>query len=114
MANGIKTKKILLVSTDRTFVQDTKTAFAASEIIQLLTVEKSVTELRGEVQVHRAQLPLLQRVVDAAQKAQVLFVVGDGEPHLFKLGNGTEELFVFVVGAKTHHPLDARAVVPAA
>ena len=50
MASGIKTKKILLVSTDRTFLQDTRTAFSASEIIQLSTVEKSVTELRGEIQ----------------------------------------------------------------
>ena len=50
MANGIKTRKILLVSTDRTFVQDTRTAFAASEIIQLSSVEKNVTELRGEIQ----------------------------------------------------------------
>ncbi|WP_245467422.1 response regulator [Mesorhizobium sp. M7A.F.Ca.CA.003.01.2.1] len=50
MANGIKTRKILLVSTDRTFAQDTRTAFSASEIIQLSTVEKNVTELRGEIQ----------------------------------------------------------------
>ena len=50
MASGIKTKKILLVSSDRTFVQDTRTAFAASEVIQLSTVEKNISELRGEVQ----------------------------------------------------------------
>ncbi|RVC72313.1 response regulator receiver protein, partial [Mesorhizobium sp. M4A.F.Ca.ET.022.05.2.1] len=50
MASGIKSKKILLVSTDRTFLQDTRTAFAASDVIELLTVDKSVNELRGEVQ----------------------------------------------------------------
>src|SRR6478736_191785 len=50
MASGIKTKNILLVSGDRAFLQDTRTAFAASEVIQLSTVEKNVTELRGEVQ----------------------------------------------------------------
>ncbi|MER9327377.1 response regulator/pilus assembly protein [Mesorhizobium sp. M0488] len=50
MANGIKTKKILLVSTDGAFVQDTRTAFAASEVIQLSTVDKNLTELRGEIQ----------------------------------------------------------------
>ena len=49
MASGTKTKKILLVSTDRVFAQDTRTAFAASEVIELLTLEKSVNELRGEV-----------------------------------------------------------------
>ncbi len=49
MASGTKTKKILLVSSDRTFLQDTRTAFATSEVIELSTVEKSVNELRGEV-----------------------------------------------------------------
>ncbi|RWL45349.1 MULTISPECIES: response regulator/pilus assembly protein [unclassified Mesorhizobium] len=48
MASATKTKKILLVSTDRAFVQDTRTAFATSEVIELLTVEKSINELRGE------------------------------------------------------------------
>ncbi|TIV51893.1 MAG: response regulator receiver protein, partial [Mesorhizobium sp.] len=48
MASATKTKKILLVSTDRAFVQETRTAFATSEIIELLTVEKSIIELRGE------------------------------------------------------------------
>ena len=50
MASGIKTRKIMLVSTDKAFVQDTRTAFAASEVIQLSTVEKNVAELRGEIQ----------------------------------------------------------------
>ncbi len=45
-----KTKRIVLVSTDKTFVQDTKAAFASSDLIQLSTVEKSVVELRGEIQ----------------------------------------------------------------
>ncbi|KQZ78183.1 response regulator receiver protein [Mesorhizobium sp. Root157] len=50
MANEVKTKKILLVSTDRAFEQDTRAAFAASEVIQLITVEKSLPDIRGEVQ----------------------------------------------------------------
>ncbi|MNT80831.1 hypothetical protein D3C72_2203530 [compost metagenome] len=33
-------------------------------------------------QVHRAQLPLLERIVDAAEEAQALFVVRDREPVL--------------------------------
>ncbi|MNT10118.1 hypothetical protein D3C72_1449330 [compost metagenome] len=76
-------------------------------------------------QVHGAELPLLERVVDAAQEAHVLLVVGDGEPvlddldaraheHLLELGHGAEELLVLVVAAKAHHALDAGAVVPAA
>ena len=45
-----KTKRIVLVSTDKTFLQDTKAAFASSDLIQLATVEKNVIELRGEIQ----------------------------------------------------------------
>ncbi|HTV68661.1 MAG TPA: response regulator [Rhizobiaceae bacterium] len=47
-ANSIK--RILLVSTDKTFLQETHAAFSASDVIQLVTVEKPVTELRGEIQ----------------------------------------------------------------
>jgi pilus assembly protein CpaE len=50
MASEIKTKKILLVSTDRAFEQDTRAAFAASEVIQLVTVDKNLSDIRGEVQ----------------------------------------------------------------
>src|SRR5256885_6952480 len=50
------------------------------------------------LEVHGTELPLLERVVHAAQKAQVLLVVGDGEPvlhqrdarahqHLLELGD---------------------------
>ncbi|TIS85048.1 MAG: response regulator receiver protein, partial [Mesorhizobium sp.] len=67
MANS--TKKILLVSTDRTFAQDTKTAFAASEIIQLMTVEKNVTELRGEVQ--EAEFGVVIVDMDAAKLEEI-------------------------------------------
>lgn len=50
MANPGKTKRIVLVSTDKSFVQETRTAFASSEAVALVTVEKNVTELRGEIQ----------------------------------------------------------------
>ena len=50
MAKPNKSKRIVLVSTDRAFVQDTRAAFAASDLIELVTVEKSITELRGEIQ----------------------------------------------------------------
>ena len=45
-----KSRKVMLVSTDKAFVQDTRTAFGASDVIQLVTVEKNVAELRGEIQ----------------------------------------------------------------
>jgi pilus assembly protein CpaE len=47
---GSNTKRILLVSTDKAFLQDTKAAFASSEKIELVVVEKNVGELRGEIQ----------------------------------------------------------------
>src|SRR6202041_2026555 len=70
-------------------------------------------------------LPLLERVVDAHEKPQVLLVVGDREPvfdqhdpraheKALEVGYGSEEVLVFLVGAKAHHPFDASAVVPAA
>src|SRR4029079_19230261 len=69
MASGIKTKKILLVSSDRTFVQDTRPAFAASEVIQLSTVEKNCPEARGEVQ--EADFGALIVDMDAAKLEEI-------------------------------------------
>ncbi len=43
-----KSKNIVLVSTDQAFLRETRTAFAASDKIDLITVEKRVTELHGE------------------------------------------------------------------
>lgn len=43
-------KRIVLVSMDKAFVQETRAAFAASDQIELVTVERPVTDLRGEIQ----------------------------------------------------------------
>jgi pilus assembly protein CpaE len=50
MATQGTLQSIVLISPDRAFVQDTRTAFSSSDKINLTTVEKSITELRGEVQ----------------------------------------------------------------
>ena len=50
MAAPAKPKRIVLVSTDKVFLQETKAAFATSDHIQLLVVEKQVMDLRGEIQ----------------------------------------------------------------
>ncbi|MCO5164482.1 MAG: response regulator receiver protein [Mesorhizobium sp.] len=50
MVSQPKNRRILLVSTDRDFVKETRTAFASSEKIELLVVERNVADLRGEVQ----------------------------------------------------------------
>src|SRR5262245_60191109 len=79
----------------------------------------------ARLEVHRRELPLLERVVDAALEAQLLLLVGDREPvfdqldpgaheHALELGRGVEELLVLRVGAEAHHALDPGAVVPAA
>ena len=50
MATQAKTRRILLVSTDRDFAQETRAANASSDMIELVVVDRSVTELRGEAQ----------------------------------------------------------------
>lgn len=44
-----RNNKIVLVSTDRQFVATTQTAFSVSDAIKLITIEKAVTELQGEI-----------------------------------------------------------------
>jgi pilus assembly protein CpaE len=50
MAATKNSKRILLVSADKAFLQDTKAAFASSEKIDLVVVEKNVGDLRAEIQ----------------------------------------------------------------
>lgn len=50
MAEKGKSRRIVIVSTDKAFAQDTRAAFSSSETIALVTVERSVMELRGEIQ----------------------------------------------------------------
>jgi pilus assembly protein CpaE len=49
MAATNKSKRVVLVSRDSSFLRDTRAAFSSSEAIELATLEKSVTELRGEI-----------------------------------------------------------------
>ena len=41
-------KRVALVSQDKEFLQSVKTAFASSDAIDLVVIEKNVAELRGE------------------------------------------------------------------
>ena len=76
-------------------------------------------------QVHGAQLPLPQRIVDARPEPPLLLLVADLEPELDEDDAAVddvllehraqlEEPLVLLVGAEPHHVLDAGAVVPAA
>ena len=69
MSAQATTKTILLVSTDKTFVQDTRAAFSSSEKINLVTIEKIVTELRGEIQDAEGDVVIID--LDASQLDQI-------------------------------------------
>ncbi|OIQ67042.1 hypothetical protein GALL_513850 [mine drainage metagenome] len=77
------------------------------------------------LQVHRRQLPLLHRVVDAHEEAKLLFLIGDGKPvfddadaradqHTFEFGDVVKELLDLRLRGEAHHALDACAVIPRA
>ena len=48
--NETSTKRVAIVSTDASFVQETKTAFASADRIELRVLAKSVLDLRGDLQ----------------------------------------------------------------
>ncbi len=50
MSDKAAPKRILLVSTDKTFAQDARAAFSAHQEIALVTLEKGIRDLRGEIQ----------------------------------------------------------------
>lgn len=49
MSGDKEQKRIFLVTTDEEFARETRAAFAASEMIELSTIDAPVTELRGEL-----------------------------------------------------------------
>src|SRR5271165_903334 len=76
-------------------------------------------------QIHRAQLPLPQWVLDARLKASLLLLVADFQPEFDELDAGIDDVFldtgadlekalVLLIGAKAHHVFNARAVIPTA
>ncbi len=79
----------------------------------------------ARLEVHRRELPLLERIADAHRKAEVLLLVGDREPvfdeldagadqHALELRARAEELLDIGFRAETHDTLDAGAIVPTA
>jgi pilus assembly protein CpaE len=69
MVNANKSKRIVLVSMDKTFVQDTRAAFVTSDLIELVTVEKKVSEIRGEI--HEADCGTVIIDMDAARIEEI-------------------------------------------
>src|SRR5271166_2239364 len=76
-------------------------------------------------QVHRAELPLPQWVLNARLKATLLLLVADFQPEFDELDAGCDNVFldagadlkkalVLLFGAKAHHVFDASTVIPTA
>ena len=73
--------------------------------------------------IHRTQLPALGGIMNPVLEASFLFLVAHRKPildqdntrpdqHAFEFRAGMKELFVFGIGAKTHHSFDTRTIVP--
>src|SRR6185312_2338400 len=80
---------------------------------------------RPRLEVHRAELPALGRIVEASLEAPLLLRIADREPvldhddslaheHALELRAAPEELLDLLLGREAHYALDAGAVVPAA
>ncbi len=74
---------------------------------------------RPGVQIHWTQFPAFGGVIDARLETQFLLLVADREPvldqddaradqHPFELRDRTQELAIFFIGTKAHHPFDVR------
>lgn len=69
MATPGKTKRIVLISTDKVFAQETRAAFSSSDLIELVLVEKNVVELRGEIQESSCDAAIID--MDAAKLEEI-------------------------------------------
>src|SRR5271166_1078072 len=76
-------------------------------------------------EVHRTELPLPQRIVNAGQKTALLLLLSDLKPELdqhdpainyvlFDLGTQYQKLPVLLLGTKPHDMFNACAIVPTA
>lgn len=50
MSSEKQQQRIFLVTTDKEFARETRAAFAASDLVELATIDAKVTDLRGELQ----------------------------------------------------------------
>jgi pilus assembly protein CpaE len=72
MADTNKSKRVILVSQDRSFLQDTRAAFSSSDAIELVTLEKSVTELRGEIEASECGAAIFDMDVSSLEQIESL------------------------------------------
>ena len=69
MTHSTKSRRILLVSADREFAQETRAAFATSDTVELVVVEKNVSDLRGEA--HEVDAGVVVIDMDAAKLEEI-------------------------------------------
>lgn len=69
MAEQKVLRRVVLVSTDKAFLQETRAAFSASDGIELATVEARVTALRGEIQARDCGAVIID--MDASQLDEI-------------------------------------------
>jgi pilus assembly protein CpaE len=72
MSAANKSKRVILVSRDRSFLQDTRAAFSSSEAIELVTLEKSVGELRGEIEASECGAAIVDMDVSSLEQIESL------------------------------------------
>jgi len=65
MSSEKQQKRIFLVTTDKEFARETRAAFAASDMVELATIDARVTDLRGELQVADCAAAIID--MDASQ-----------------------------------------------
>lgn len=69
MSENKSNRKVALVSTDKAFLQETRSAFASSDKIEPTTIEKALPDLRGEL--HEAEFGAVIIDMDAARLEEI-------------------------------------------
>ena len=72
MAGTNKSTRVILVSRDSSFLQETRAAFSSSEAIELVTLEKGVTELRGEIETSECGAAIVDMDVASLEQIESL------------------------------------------
>jgi len=67
--NDKQQKRIFLVTADKEFARETRAAFAASDLVELATIDARVTDLRGELQVADCAAAIID--MDASQLEEI-------------------------------------------
>ena len=120
MRDGVQARRPLVVGADDVPGGDARVGLLQHHVARAGVVVPA----RARGNVHRTELPLAHRILDAGFEPPFLLVVADFHPQLdqndptpdhelLDLRTDLQEPFVLIVRAEAHHVLDAGAVVPA-